>query len=256
VAWIKDRHLNGIGTGFLVVGKDLAPCLGDELYLLTNTHVVCDPGWTGGEMPEGSLRPLQAFVQFEAAEDGELVTYRLEEKAVWLSPSSEHDACLLKLKERPRNVRPARIAPLDYQPSYGKEDKVEDGTPVAVLGHAGGRELQIGVRGTLLNHQGSIVDIGPRKRDEADPIYIHYDAPTLGGNSGSPVYDTSTWTVVGLHHAGFDITNGRAQLRGRGGFHFANEGILIHSIGQAIEQKLTGRGRPRPLLSRLGLSKK
>ncbi|MEQ1695118.1 MAG: trypsin-like peptidase domain-containing protein [Hyphomicrobiaceae bacterium] len=256
VAWIKDRHLNGIGSGFLLIGKDLAPCLGDELYLLTNTHVVCDPSWTRGEMPDGALRPAQAHIQFEAVDEGELPVYRLEEKAVWLSPSSEHDACLLKLKEQPRNVRPARIAPADFQPTYGKEEEAGDGTPVAVLGHAGGRELQIGVRGTLVNHQGSIVDIGPRKRNDSDPVYIHYDSPTLGGNSGSPVFDTNTWQVIGLHHAGFDTKEGRAQLRGRGGFHFANEGILIHSVGQAIEQYLTDR-RPRPgLLSRIGLSSK
>ncbi len=113
-----------------------------------------------------------------------------------------------------------------------------------MLGHAGGRELQLGVRGTLLNHQGCIIDMGPRDSKGERPVYMHYDAPTLGGNSGSPVFDTSNWQVIGLHHAGYDQQEGRPQLKGRGGHNFANEGIHIHSIGAAIEAHLTDTKQP------------
>jgi hypothetical protein len=217
IGCIKDRHRNNIGTGFLVRGSQLAAGLGDEPYLLTNAHVICDPEWPGVEMDQGALRPGEALIEFEAADEASPKTYRLEPKAVWLSPSSECDACLLRFKEPPERVAVASIALRSHELTYGQEDNESDGTPVAVLGHAGGRGLQLGVRGgSLTNHRGSIVDMGPRQRSVNQPVYLHYDSPTLDGNSGSPVYDTTTWEVVGLHHAGYDATNGRARLRGRG----------------------------------------
>jgi hypothetical protein len=137
-------------------------------------------------------------------------------------------------------VSPARLAESTEAVSYGHEDEDRDGTPVAVLGHAEGRELQLGIRGTLLNHQGNIVDRGPRTREGQPPVYLHYDSPTLGGNSGSPVYDMTNWRVIGLHHAGYYEREGRPRLRGRGGRHYANEGIDIRSIGEAIQRDLSG----------------
>ncbi|MEQ1714727.1 MAG: serine protease, partial [Hyphomicrobium sp.] len=246
IAWIKDRHLNGIGTGFLIRGSQLAASLGSEIYLLTNTHVICDPARSNGERPHGSLKPEEARIYFEASDEKALTPFAVLPAAVWQSPSSEYDACLLRLDASPEKLerlRPANIAPPDHPIDFGKDENLIDGTPVAVLGHAGGRELQLGVKGTLLNHQGSLIDMGPRDLKGERPVYLHYNAPTLGGNSGSPVFDTTTWEVIGLHHAGFDETNGRPQLRGRGGFNFANEGIRIHSIGDAIEAERTGQKR-------------
>jgi tetratricopeptide (TPR) repeat protein len=249
IAWIKNGPYaeQGLGTGFLIVGSQLAPVLGSDLYLLTNTHVVCDARIDIRWRDKGSLTPDEAYVQFEAADEnadggGVPRSYRLVRDAVWLSPSSEYDACLLRLTEQPDRVSPARLAASTDAVSFGNEDDDRDGTPVAVLGHAGGRELQIGVRGTLLNHQGNVVDRGPRTREEHPPVYLHYDSPTLGGNSGSPVYDMRTWQVIGLHHAGYDEYEGRARLRGRGGRHNANEGIDIRSIGDAIQRDLSGGG--------------
>ena len=43
VGWVKDPNLLGVGSGFVIRGADLAPSLGNELYFLTNTHVICDP---------------------------------------------------------------------------------------------------------------------------------------------------------------------------------------------------------------------
>ncbi|MFM1815651.1 MAG: hypothetical protein RLZ98_2346 [Pseudomonadota bacterium] len=241
VAWIKDRHLIGIGSGFLVRGADLAPVLGNDLYLLTNTHVICDPELARGSQPTHALKPSEARIQFEASRaEGLIKTYLLEPRAVWQSPASECDACLLRLAEFPIGVTPATIAPVEHNVTPGDLEVSGDGTPVAVLGHAKGDVLQIGVRGNLINNQGSIVDIGPRLEVEKQPVFLHYDSPTLPGNSGSPVFDTSVWQVIGLHHAGFDAYEGRPRLYGRGGFHNANEGIYIHSIGKAIEKALKG----------------
>ena len=81
---------------------------------------------------------------------------------------------------------------------------------------------------------GVLIDIGPRGSAVEDPIYLHYRAPTQPGNSGSPVFDTKTWKVVGLHHAGFDDFDGRPRLAGRTGKNYGNEGISIQSICRAV----------------------
>lgn len=244
VAWIKDRNMIGVGSGFLIRGRDLAPSLGNELFLLTNTHVICDPELAKGNRPPSALTPGEARIQFEAASgQGEVKTYLLEARAEWQSPASECDACLLRFKEAPEQVIPARLASIEHNITAGDFEDLDDGTPVAVLGHANGEYMQLGIRGTLVNHQGSVVDIGPRSRSEKQPVYLHYDAPTMPGNSGSPVYDTTTWQVIGLHHAGFDAFEGRPRLYGRAGFHNANEGIYIHSIGMAYERERKARPR-------------
>ena len=40
VARIGREATRGLGTGFLLMGAAFHPTLGDELYLLTNSHVV------------------------------------------------------------------------------------------------------------------------------------------------------------------------------------------------------------------------
>ncbi len=110
VAWVKDRNGNGVGSGFLVQGYQLAKSLGDEVYLITNTHVICDPDWGETQQtPGNALRPGDARIYFEAAGDGEPQPYLVEKEAVWQSPSSEYDACVLRLVETPKASAHRRV---------------------------------------------------------------------------------------------------------------------------------------------------
>ena len=68
---------------------------------------------------------------------------------------------------------------------------------------------------------------------------MHYRAPTEPGNSGSPVFETGNWSVIGLHHMGFDQFDGRAKLNGKPGTNHANEGISIKSIRRAVGSYFT-----------------
>jgi V8-like Glu-specific endopeptidase len=76
-------------------------------------------------------------------------------------------------------------------------------------------------------------------------VFLHYRTPTQPGNSGSPVLEAERWQVVGLHHAGFDESEGRAKLGGKAGRDRANEGIHINSIRGAINAALSPEKRKR-----------
>jgi hypothetical protein len=60
VARIGREATRGVGTGFLLIGAALHPTLGEELYLLTNSHVVSP----SPQLPD-TVRPADAFVTFE-----------------------------------------------------------------------------------------------------------------------------------------------------------------------------------------------
>jgi hypothetical protein len=60
VARIGREATRGVGTGFLLTGAALHPTLGEELYLLTNSHVVSP----SAQLPD-TIKPVDAIVTFE-----------------------------------------------------------------------------------------------------------------------------------------------------------------------------------------------
>src|SRR5262249_25566953 len=152
---------------------------------------------------------------------------------VFYSPPTELDVTVLRFLDKPPAIK---ALPLASKPNLEVEDAEQhrSGSPLAVLGHPLGGDLAISMLGTFLWTTGTSIDFGPRSGTIKEPIFMHYRTPTEPGNSGSPVFETKNWTVVGLHHAGFDPTSGRNCLRGRPGKNLANEGIYIESIKAAL----------------------
>ncbi len=67
---------------------------------------------------------------------------------------------------------------------------------------------------------------------------------TESGSSGSPVFDESEWSVVGIHHFG----SGAGRIRSLDGKRYwrANEGVSIFSIREAVQKAIAaGEIRPR-----------
>jgi V8-like Glu-specific endopeptidase len=225
-----------IGTGFLVKGADLDHRLpAGKSYVLTNAHVLWDAE-RGQGAENKALRPDEAQIVFETAlYDGQSAPYKCA-RIHWQSPSSLHDATLFELdRPVPADIKPLELAsrstPLEVT---GERRK---GTRLAVIGHPEGGSLSISVLGSLDEAQATLVDMGPRG-NSSSPIYLHYRTPTEGGNSGSPVFEIDRWRVVALHHAGYNQASGLAKLGGKPGSNFANEGIWIESIREAMQEDL------------------
>jgi V8-like Glu-specific endopeptidase len=200
VARIENELGEGVGTGFLVSGRDVHDDW-PPLALLTNAHVV-----------PGSVYPEAAVVRFRGAgaagDEAHAVGSQL-----WTSPVADLDATILSLDHTPDSVTPAVAAPTLPAP-----DAVP--TPRAfVIGHPEGTaEPMFSLENNL------VLDL--------DDTRLHYSAATAHGSSGSPVYD-ERWQLIALHHAGGDAMH---RLHGQPGTYRANEGISIRRILDAARR--------------------
>lgn len=208
VASIRQRLGSRIGTGFLVRAGDIGFAPADELVVLTNYHVVNDRSESPG------LPPDQVEVVFEAADPN--TSYAVG-KILWCSRPEICDACVLKLTAPVKDIAPLPIA--KNLPTLG------EGAQVYVVGYPGGRDLSFSFQDNeLLDHEGP-----PSGHPQIPGVCrIHYHAPTEGGSSGSPVFNSALWEVIGLHHKGGKT--GMPRLNGGVGTYAANEGIWLQSI--------------------------
>lgn len=236
VAALCDATGRTHGTGFLLRGGELCDRLGDDLYILTNAHVMSQEGKPGYE--PGTLSPAAARVVMKDVGDEGL---RIEPEVTWQSAVAEYDAVLVKVATKLPNLVPLPLADGSNPLKIERPDAGEDGTRVSVIGHPLGGPLSLSIVGTLSGANGRLVGIGGRQDKNGDPAYLHYRAPTEPGNSGSPVFEADKWTVIGLHHMGFDQFEGRPKLCGLPGKYMANEGISMTSIRRAISRDMAPR---------------
>lgn len=212
VASIVHPTEGRVGTGFLVRAGDLGREPAGELLVLTNWHVVNKDGAAPG------IRPEEAQVCFEAVDAGRQCGVK---EILWSSPPDRHDASLLRL-----DAPAAGVAPLPIAASL---PIVDDTARVYVIGYPGGRDLAFSFQDNeLLDHEGP-----PLGKPGIEGVCrVHYRAPTEGGSSGSPVFNSRLWQVIALHHMGGKL--GVRKLNGNEGTYGANEGISIQSIVAAM----------------------
>jgi tetratricopeptide (TPR) repeat protein len=214
VAAVRQKLGGRIGTGFLVHAADLGldPRLG--ALLLTNFHVVNAHGASPG------IRPEAAEIVFEAVAP---TAHHAVEEILWSSPPEHHDVSLLRLAGHPPDIAPLPIA--------RSLPALEGNASVYIIGHPGGDDLAFSFQDNqLLDHEGP-----PDGRPQIPGVCrVHYHAPTKGGSSGSPVFDSRLWEVIALHHKGGRL--GMPRLNGASGTYAANEGISIHSIVHAMSR--------------------
>ncbi|MCP4203920.1 MAG: DUF4071 domain-containing protein [bacterium] len=205
VSRIEHQPGQGFGTGFIVRGGDLHDSLGDELMLLTNSHVVSeDPLNMDALRPDAAIVTFQLLKEEDRADDEYAVT-----ELVWSSPPGELDASLLRLEKVPDGLEAYPVAP--------RLPLADGDQRVYVIGHPKGGSLSFSIQdNVLLDHE------APR---------LHYRAPTEGGSSGSPIFN-SQWKLIGLHHAG-----GKEMLRlnRKEGTYDANEGLWIQSVREKMK---------------------
>jgi V8-like Glu-specific endopeptidase len=217
VGVISHVALGKQGTGFLVRGGDLIPALGDELIVMTNAHVICDP-------PAGlAIAFGDATITFEAVDKNRSHQFA---KVLWQSGVDSHDCSLLRLQEPPANIKPLEIAKtIPPIPKLASATRPR----VYVIGYPGGKQLTFSFEDNyLLDHEAPPDGTPPNP----NVCRVQYRAPTEEGSSGSPVFESSLWRVIALHHAG--DKEKMPMLNGKAGTWPANEGIWIQSIVKAV----------------------
>jgi hypothetical protein len=215
VVAVRQKLGQRVGTGFLVEAASLGLEPPDELLVLTNFHVVNKDGVSPG------VRPGDAEILFEAIDAERAHTVQA---IVWSSPPDRHDASVLRLQQPVAGIEPLPLATT--------LPVLENNARVYVIGHPGGRDLAFSFQDNeLLDHEGP-----PSGRPQIQGVArVHYRAPTEGGSSGSPVFNSKLWQVIALHHKGG--RTGMAKLNGQEGSYAANEGISIGSIKEAIREQ-------------------
>lgn len=185
------------GTGFLIKGAVLSDGWGDAPVFVTNAHVVSDCA-----KDKAALRPEDACAEFTRLPGQPKIPLgakRFHSKRV------ELDAWICGIQA------PEGGAPLEL--SFYPPLLVEEGDRpqrVFVIGHPKGGELVVSLyNNDLVGYEGP---------------YVHYNSPTEGGSSGSPVLSRDL-KAFALHHR----TREALQV---------NEGVVFEQIKQKAAETL------------------
>jgi Trypsin-like peptidase domain/MAP3K TRAFs-binding domain len=205
VARIEDSLAGPLGTGFLVNGTAIHNSF-PAVVLVTNAHVVSE------EAPQATV-PDKAVVTFRALEDVS-ATYRIK-RILWSSPPDELDTTIVELDARPEAALPSPVARRRPQMDVSPPPRTY------IIGHpSGADQVMLSVADNqLLDH---------------DDVRVQYRTPTMGGSSGSPVYNRS-WELIAVHHAG---SMQMKRLGGQTGTYPANEGIWFACVVEEIKRGL------------------
>lgn len=231
------------GTGFVLLGESVHASFQGQVLFLTNAHVVSPDAAVGAAMGVGDGR-----VRFDAASFNE--AFPLDD-LLWTSPPDEHDVSIFRIRENTPRYPDLRNLGSILKLASGlpklKQRELIEGkvgapqyrdkpTKVYVIGHPLGRELSISLSDNeLVDYENVRVGTspGPERRR------LHYLAPTEQGNSGSPVFNSRTMELIGLHHAG----GNRDRLNGQPGKYAVNEGLWLRPLFNAF---LLSRGLTSP----------
>ncbi len=236
----------GFGSGFLV---------GPRL-LLTNHHVLPD-----GDTAKRSKADFDLELDLYGMRQTPVRFTFEPDSGFWTDPVLDYSLVAVSLESEEGAKALEGYGFLRLNPRTGK---AEVGEAVSIIGHPSGEPKQVALRD---NH---VLAIGTGPGHSGDD-FLWYQTDTLGGNSGSPVFNDQ-WQVVALHHAGVPATKlegGETFYRlrrnddagqprwvrqkdtadyGEDAFLWvANEGVRISSIAKALEAK--NRETPAPLLT-------
>jgi endonuclease G, mitochondrial len=210
-----DGRQKAWGTGFLI-----APNL-----LLTNHHILPDI--------QSALRS-EAHFEYELNVEGEAcgpTIFRLDAARLFFA-HEPLDFAVVAVQGRAENGDTA-LSAYGHLPLVGALGKASEGEWLTIVQHPRGERKQLCIRENQLIRR--------------DTDVLWYSTDTLGGSSGSPVFNND-WYVVALHHSGVpDERDGRMRtIDGQvfdPGRHkeedirwIANEGIRVSRIVDTLRE--------------------
>jgi endonuclease G len=186
---LRDQSGRVVGHGS---GSLVSPRL-----LLTNHHVL--------ETSEVAALSAAEF-NFQDGLDGQPLQPRLFhlDPSAFFVADEERDFALVAVR-----AAETELAEFGFNPLVEAEGKAVVGEFVTIVQHPGGEKKQVSLR------ENRIVDL--------PEAFMHYEADTEPGSSGSPVFNDQ-WEVVALHHASVRAPD-QGELGG-----FVNEGVRISRI--------------------------
>ncbi|WP_370314161.1 serine protease [Sagittula sp.] len=218
-----DFRKMGRGVGMLSISTDggTFPCtafLVSEKYLLTNHH--CVPGVLKDERVNATkilaVDWLAGFHEPGRMEEAERFAVNPEP----VETSEDLDYTVLEVTGNPAGRFPP--LPLAATP-------LRPGMPYWIIGHPMGKSQHISREGCRA--------ADPPMNDNR----LRHTCDTLGGNSGSPIIDSSARQVVGLHNSG----------NSRVGINFGIPMTMILSQSKVLKAAPPAQDRPLPLVMTL-----
>lgn len=217
--WIRGEggRLEGYGTGFLISGR----------VLITNNHVL------GSALAAGRS---EAEFEYERDESGMIlpgVKFPLDPESLFFTHEGL-DFSVVAVGPRAVNAE-RQLAEFGHLPLIGGTGKAAEGEWLTIVQHPGGEPKQLCARENQLLRKG--------------PDVLWYSTDTLGGSSGSPVFNND-WLVVALHHSGVPEIKGERWQTVDGQDYdprvhreedikwIANEGIRVSRIVETLHAEV------------------
>lgn len=209
-----NGRLAGYGTGFLI-GRGV---------LLTNNHVLQTSEWATRSEVEFEYERDEAGTQMPG------VKFLLDPKTLFFT-HEQLDFSVVAVTPKAINAE-RDLTEFGFLSLIGGTGKAIEGEWLTIVQHPGGELKQLCVRENQLLKKG--------------PDVLWYSTDTLGGSSGSPVFNND-WLVVALHHSGVpEMKNGRWQTVDGHDYDerlhreedikwVANEGIRVSRIVQTLQ---------------------
>jgi len=182
----RTGERRGIRHGFLVKGAELHPRLPDVPVFVTNAHVL------NPRAEHGGLGPDDARVRFEveARQGPSLRAPPRGQDPLDVAPGAARRTRRSRVPVRCDDLHPGEPASGALHAVAREEaPRVSSTSRAFVVGHPDGDGLQF----SMFDNDSSTSTTRRRSRTTR--------TPTVGGSSGSPVFDVE-WNVFAVHHAG------------------------------------------------------
>jgi endonuclease G len=201
---LRNHRLDWVGTGWVV----------DSDLVVTNRHVAAefaregDGGFAFRKNSNGSTVAATVDWRHESQRPDES-RFRVTE-VLWIEPEDSADVGILRIAAT-GEAGEAAPAPIELM-TRDEIDNTPQGTWVAVIGYpASDSRNSFEDQQRIFDGEFNVKRLAPGQVTFFQrQLLLHHDATTLGGNSGSVVFDLESGKAIALHFGGIEGTRNEA----------------------------------------------